>query len=418
MAWSAVSLLPSEPCMSSQPSASPISHRQPSVMHAIIAGLCASLVGIGLARFAYTPLIPSLIEAHWFAATDVMYLGAANLVGYLAGALSGRPLARRLSAPWTLRLMMVFASLAFLACAFPLSVAWFFAWRFVSGLAGGAIMVLAATNVLPFIPGARKGLASGAIFLGLGLGIAASGTLVPLLLNLGLQQTWIGLGVLSAVLTAVSWAGWPSLPAATPMVAQGAEGKAPVAIKLLYAQYALMAVALVPMMVFLVDYVARGLQWGAHWGAMVWVVYGIGAILGPMVYGALADRIGFATTSRVVLAVQALAIALLALNHSAASLVVAVLVIGSFPPGIVPVNLGRIQHLLPGDLSAQNHAWSRATTAFALFQALAGYAYSYLYAASGGNYTLLFVLGGAAVTLALLLDFIRPAARARDPLSP
>ncbi|MEK1942732.1 MAG: MFS transporter, partial [Pseudomonas sp.] len=64
------------------------------------------------------------------------------------------------------------------------------------------------------------------------------------------------------------------------------------------------------------------------------------------------------------------------------------------------------------------HAWSRATTAFALFQALAGYAYSYLYAASGGNYTLLFVLGGAAVTLALLLDFIRPAARARDPLSP
>ncbi len=416
MAWSAFSLLLSELPMPSQPSAtaSTVSHRQPSVMHAILAGLCASLVGIGLARFAYTPLIPSLIEAHWFAATDVMYLGAANLVGYLAGALSGRPMARRLSAPWTLRLMMAFASLAFFACAFPVSVVWFFAWRFVSGLAGGAIMVLAATNVLPFIPGARKGLASGAIFLGLGLGIAASGTLVPLLLNLGLQQAWIGLGVLSAVLTAVSWAGWPLLPPAAPVVAeQGAESKTPAAMKLLYAQYALMAVALVPMMVFLVDYVARGLQWGAHWGAMVWVVYGIGAILGPMVYGALADRIGFATTSRVVLAVQALAIALLALNHSAAGLVVAVLVIGSFPPGIVPVNLGRIQHLLPGDLSAQNHAWSRATTAFALFQALAGYAYSYLYAASGGNYTLLFVLGGAAVTLALLLDFIRPAARGR-----
>lgn len=33
----------------------------------IFAGLCASLVSIGLARFAYTPLIPSLIEAHWFA---------------------------------------------------------------------------------------------------------------------------------------------------------------------------------------------------------------------------------------------------------------------------------------------------------------------------------------------------------------
>src|SRR3990167_4530684 len=124
MAWSAFSLLLSELPMPSQPSAtaSTVSRRQPRVMHAILAGLCASLVGIGLARFAYTPLIPSLIEAHWFAATDVMYLGAANLVGYLAGALSGRPMARRLDAPWTLRLMMAFASLAFFACAFPVSV--------------------------------------------------------------------------------------------------------------------------------------------------------------------------------------------------------------------------------------------------------------------------------------------------------
>ena len=63
----------------------------------IFAGLCASLVSIGLARFAYTPLIPSLIQAHWFSANDVVYLGAANLVGYLIGALIGRPIAQRTS---------------------------------------------------------------------------------------------------------------------------------------------------------------------------------------------------------------------------------------------------------------------------------------------------------------------------------
>ncbi|WP_176510439.1 YbfB/YjiJ family MFS transporter, partial [Pseudomonas urethralis] len=61
----------------------------------IWAGLCASLVGIGLARFAYTPLIPALINAHWFANAAVVYLGAANLAGYLVGALIGRPLAKR-----------------------------------------------------------------------------------------------------------------------------------------------------------------------------------------------------------------------------------------------------------------------------------------------------------------------------------
>jgi fucose permease len=63
--------------------------------YAIVAGMCASLVAIGLARFAYTPLIPLLIQAHWFAASDVVYLGAANFAGYFVGALCGRPLAAR-----------------------------------------------------------------------------------------------------------------------------------------------------------------------------------------------------------------------------------------------------------------------------------------------------------------------------------
>ena len=62
---------------------------------AAIAGLAASLVGIGLGRFAYTPLIPPLIEAAWFRPSQVVYLGAANLAGYLAGALLARPLAAR-----------------------------------------------------------------------------------------------------------------------------------------------------------------------------------------------------------------------------------------------------------------------------------------------------------------------------------
>src|ERR1700738_324685 len=59
------------------------------------AGLCASLVGLGLARFAYTPLIPALITAKWFSPAEAVYLGAANLAGYLAGALIARELGKR-----------------------------------------------------------------------------------------------------------------------------------------------------------------------------------------------------------------------------------------------------------------------------------------------------------------------------------
>lgn len=377
-------------------------------LRAIAAGLCASLVGIGLARFAYTPLIPSLIEAHWFSVDDVIYLGAANLLGYLAGALLGRPMARRFSAHVILRGMMLLASLAFFACAFPLSVSWFFVWRFLSGLAGGSIMVLVASTVLPQVPLQRRGLAGGAIFVGIGFGVAASGTLVPLLMQLGLRAAWLGLGSLSLLLAILSWTFWPATPpTGKPLPAKhGAAQPAgtALALNILLVQYALMAVALVPMMVFLVDYVARGLGWGAHEAAVFWVIYGLGAIAGPMLYGALADRIGPAMTSRMALLLQAVALGVMMVSQQHVVLMLATFVVGTFPPGIVPITLGRLHQLLQHDASAQNAAWSRATTVFALFQALAGYGYSWMFSRSGGNYHVLLITAVGALLLALLAD--------------
>jgi MFS family permease len=370
----------------------------------IFAGLCASLVSIGLARFAYTPLIPSLIEAQWFSANDVVYLGAANLVGYLIGALLGRPTARQLGNKNALRLMMLVVTAAFFACAFPLSVSWFFGWRLLSGIAGGAIMVLVAATVLPHVPPARKGLASGAIFLGIGLGIAGSGTLVPPLLSLGLQATWLGLGALALVLTALSWFGWPSdFP--HPVVAQETVSAEPTprGVYVLFVQYAFMAAGLVPAMVFLVDYVARGLGAGAHIGALIWVMYGLGAIVGPVSYGFLADKLGARSGIRLVLVVQAIALGLLAMTHSFLALALLAVILGSFPPGIVPLALARVHELVP-EHHRQQIAWSRATVSFATFQALAGFAYSALFNASGGHHALLFIIAAGAIVVALLLE--------------
>jgi MFS family permease len=190
-----------------------------NVAWAVSAGLCTSLVGIGLSRFAYTPLIPAVIAAGWFTPADAAYLGAANLAGYLAGALLARPMAARSSTRLVLRAMMLLATAAFFASMTPVSFSWFFVWRFISGLAGGALMVLGATSILPHVPLPRRGLAGGIIFAGVGLGIVASGTLVPLLLGWGLVETWGGLGVFSLVLTLLSWGG---LPAATRPVAMPA----------------------------------------------------------------------------------------------------------------------------------------------------------------------------------------------------
>jgi predicted MFS family arabinose efflux permease len=378
---------------------SAVPDRQISAVHATLAGLCAVLVGIGLARFAYTPLIPALIDAQWFTAAEAAYLGAANLAGYLAGALSARPMASARSAPFVLRAMMVLASATFFASAVPLSFAWFFVWRLASGFAGGTLMVLAAPTVLPQVPPARRGLAGGAIFTGVGLGIAASGTLVPFLLKLGLALTWFGLGALALLLTALAWPGWPDDGAAPAGPAVGARGSA--RLRALYLEYGLNAFGLVPHMVFLVVFIAHGLGQGLETGARYWVLFGTGAVLGPLLAGHLADRIGFAWALRLAFGLQAAAVALAVLPIGAWGLALSSLVAGAFVPGIVPLVLGRVHELAPPEQTGA--AWSLATIAFALGQAVGAYGLSWLFATTA-DYGLLFELGAAAILVALLID--------------
>ena len=443
----------------------------------LMAGLCASLVGIGLARFAYTPLLPAIINAQWFSASTAAYLGAANLAGYLAGALLGVGIARQTGTRAALRLMMVLATLAFFACALPVSFIWFFLWRFVSGVSGGALMVLAATSILPFVLPSRRGLASGVIFTGVGLGVAASGTLVPMLLQLGLTQTWLGLGGLSLLLTLLAWSSWPPAPPAPTVstvstvstTSPPPEPAAPISttstaastststsvlapvtvpaeavpnlnhhaggpdepmgtqdtpspisagagsrgLYVLYLVYGLNAVGLVAHMVFLVDYVARGLGWGVNTGSFFWVIYGLGAVAGPLCTGAVADRIGYGLTLRGALLLQLLMVILPILSTAPILLGISSFAVGAFTPGIVPLVLGRLREMLPHSPAAQKTAWSRATTAFALMQAAAAYVMSFVFAHSNGQYPLLFMLAAAALAIAFVMLMLSPGPKAQ-----
>lgn len=383
----------------------PLESSSASGWRATLSASCASLVGIGLARFAYTPILPAIIGAHWFAPSDAAYLGAANLAGYLAGALLGRPLAARISVPILLRSLMLLATAAFFACAVPVSLQWFFIWRLLSGIAGGALMVLAAPIVLPRVSHRRRGIASGAIFAGVGLGIAASGTLVPLLLRQSLTEVWCGLGVLSLFLTVVAWSGWPADGSALLSAQERHLERRPAhRLRALYVEYALNAAGLVPHMLFLVDFVARGLGQGLDNGAQYWVLFGLGAVVGPVLSGHLADRTGFGPALRLALLVQAVAVVLPVLGMGSAALIVSSLVVGAFTPGIVPLVLGRVHELLPHDLVAQQASWSTATTGFALMQAAAAYGMTFVFTQTGGDYQLLFILGAGFLIAALGID--------------
>jgi predicted MFS family arabinose efflux permease len=384
-----------------------------------LSGLCAILVGIGLARFAYTPLLPELIAAHWFAPSQAAYLGAANLAGYLAGAALEQRVGQSRSAAFVLRASMAAAAGCFLASAFPLSFAWFFFWRFLSGFLGGILMVLVAPTLLLHIAPSRRGLAAGVIFTGVGCGIVASGVLVPGFLHYGLVETWLGLGVLSLTLTAVAWGGWPSsVPAEAAAAAEESEAAFPRnrALTALYVQYGLNAIGLVPHMIFLADYVARGLGQGRAAGADYWVLLGIGAMAGPLLLGFASGRIGVKPALRAALLLQTAAVGVLTVTSAVWALAISSLIVGAFIPGISALTFGRVRELTFGNVRRQKAAWSFCTIVWAIGQAAGAYGISYIFASTRGGYSLLFAIGALAIALAFAIELAPSAGFQKQPI--
>ena len=369
----------------------------------VFAAFCTCTLGLGLARFAYTPLIPALIGAHWFTPGQAVYLGAANIAGYLGGAAGARGLARRAGVRRVLRLAMAAAVLSLLACALQAGFAWVLAWRLVSGLAGAVLMVLAAPSVLPLMPQHRRGLAGGVIFLGIGLGMVASGTVLPVLLRHGVVWAWLGLGLAGLGLTL---AAWPALPPDRMLSTPAADThRLSPPLRLLCAAYGVSAFGQVAAMLFLADFVARGLHGGTAAGSHVWIVFGLGALAGPLLAGEAADRVGAAAGLRWLWLSQASANAALGWVawHGAPSawLVGACAAAGGAGiPALVVFVLGRSQVLAGAHEAARGHAWSRATLAFAAGQAVGAYALSYLFAITG-RYDVLFAICALAMLGAL-----------------
>ncbi|HEY4135139.1 MAG TPA: YbfB/YjiJ family MFS transporter [Alphaproteobacteria bacterium] len=381
--------------------------------YALFAGLCATFVGIGLARFSYAPLIPALVGAHWLTPGAAAYLGATNFAGYLLGSWSSQVVGRKVGIRFALRMAMLLTGLSFLACAWPLSELWLSVWRFIAGFTGGLLMVLAAPGILARLPAARRGLAGGVIFTGIGLGIAIAGGLLPLLLRFGLREVWLTFGGLTLLLTLLSWGGWqegaPAADAATPPAAPPREARK--ALRTLYVEYGLNAFGLVPHFVFFVDFVARGLDRGLSAGAGLWVVFGLGACLGPLAAGSLADRIGFRDALRLSYALQLIAVLLPLVYVGNAGLALSALIAGASVPGVVTLALGRTQELLSDD-GARRKAWRNCSVIFAIAQAGGAYLLSYVFAQTH-DYAILFAFGAVALAVGLLLDLVMLRGRER-----
>lgn len=380
---------------------------------ALLTGMMATLAGIGIARFAYIPLLPELVLQGWFSDSQAVYLGAANLLGYLIGALSAHRLSERYSVRVILGLCFTAIALSFFVCAQPAKFEWFFSWRFIAGVAGAILMVVGPTTALSTIPAARRTSVAAFVFTGIGLGAVLSALVVPLLLQVSLQATWLTLGGLSVFAWVAgdrSLVKLPKAPAQTATSAKptGVFNSTRLILIFVMAAYALDAVGFIPHTVFWVDYLAREQHLGTQAAAAQWAVFGFGAVCGPLIAGLVAQRLGWHSSLTLAFIAKALAVGLPLLSISLISQTLSSFIVGAMVPGIVALTSGRIAELV-GPIEHKRY-WGLATAVFALSQAISGYAMSALYEA-WESYFYLFYIGSAVLAVGAMLivlsEFVR-----------
>ena len=373
----------------------------------ILAGVCATLLGVGLQRFAYAPLLPAMVQAGWLSAGDAGLLGAANFAGYLIGAVGAPGIGRALGLRAALRAATVMAIICLLLCAwrggpFGAGLEWYLPWRLLAGVSGGVLMVLAGPAVQQAVAPERRAFAAGRMFIGVGLGIASGALMVPALLPFGLSAAWLALAVAAMGLTAVAWPRWPG-GAPPARVARPPLGGG---IGRLLASYALSGAAIATHMGWWPDFIARGLGHGTTWGSAAWLLFGGAVMLGAVGSGWLAERIGAARAFQAIMALQVPALLLPLLSDAVPSLVASTLLAGAATAGssVLALTLAR-------DLAgtAAPGVWQACTVGWAAAQTGSGFLLAALYRATGSHLPL-FAAGLVAALGSALLAMPRRAA--------
>lgn len=374
----------------------------PPWLRVAIGAQCGLLIGMGLGRFSYTPMVPALIASGSLSEAEAGYVGAINLGGYLLGGLAVPWLLRRADRVVWLRVAICLSVLCLFASILPGGFLWLAFWRGLVGIAVAAIMILGISSVTATAPAGRTGLANAVAYTGVGLGILLAAAGLPWLLSIGEVWAWGGaaaIGLIALAIALWAWAG-PAAERARaipppPTTLGEARGDG---LRLVLAQ-GLFAVGLVPHSIYWVDYLVRSLGWSTGAAGGQWVLFGAAAIAGTLVWGRIGDRIGFRPALIAVYLSLALGAVLPVLVTAPPAIVLSSLLVGA-QPGLTAIIAGQAQRVMgPGSMLG---LWRWMVLSVGAAQLVGGYALVALFNATG-SYLAVFGVGGAAFALGALL---------------
>ena len=172
----------------------------------VAVGASVSMSVLGMARFAFGMVLPSMRDALALSYGDMGWIGTSNFVGYLAGVSIAGSLTTRAGPRATITgaLILICASLTAVSVV---SGFWPVLLLFtLVGIGSGLGNVAMVGTVSRWFLKSMRGWASGLVVAGIGLGLMISGVLVPSVnANLGATEGWrISWRIMAAIIAVIA----------------------------------------------------------------------------------------------------------------------------------------------------------------------------------------------------------------------
>ncbi|HQD83737.1 MAG TPA: YbfB/YjiJ family MFS transporter [Quisquiliibacterium sp.] len=168
---------------------------------ATVAGMAALALGMGIGRFAYTPLLPALIADAGLSIEAAGDIAAANFAGYLIGAIAATrvPPAWRRIAFATAIAASILTTLLMAGLRAPVALG---LTRAVAGVASAFVLVQGSSIILDVLARCRRPELFAWLYAGVGAGIALTAVIVEGMsrAHASGSATWIALGGASLLL--------------------------------------------------------------------------------------------------------------------------------------------------------------------------------------------------------------------------
>ncbi|MBV8271540.1 MAG: YbfB/YjiJ family MFS transporter [Cupriavidus sp.] len=313
---------------------------RPSWQEPVAAALALAVV-MGFGRFAFTGMYPLMVQEGVMSVSTGSLSASANYAGYLAGALLAAKVPARATSDWT-RAALVGTVLCMLVLALPVPPALFVALRFAAGVTSAVGLVCASVWLLN-VAGRHDG--APLFFAGVGTGIAVSAELIAVgnMAQPGSSALWMILTAGALALAVLAW--WPiRIPSAQTggAAAHHVSPRHALGAWPLVASYGLAGLGYIITATYL-PLLIHGALHDVN-PLHIWAMFGLAAVPSCFLWHAVHERLGTRRAMQWNLVVQALGVALPAIDHSAAAYLGSAILVGGTFVGTVTIAVPAARH--------------------------------------------------------------------------